>query len=139
MGLNQYLIKRKQAIEINKLLTAGALITAEVKKMVTAKIFKPSEFEIQDLLRRCKTLRNALIYYVNALNCGDYVNVDDISNLELNTLIDCSVFSARCFKICLLLQRRYTSFIYMPLAGNFLLVEAFFALCLIFIYAGLFM
>lgn len=118
-----YFIKRKKANKYDKEVQACIKLVIKIDKMGNSKILKPSEFEIDEVIKVSRNLKN---YILNEFTKEDSDIKDIITNekynslknLDINTLSDCKVIALECLNIALLLQREKTPKGFFPLMGG---------------------
>ncbi|BAO05178.1 MULTISPECIES: hypothetical protein [Clostridium] len=126
-----YFIKRKKANKYDKEVQACIKLVIKIDKMGNSKILKPSEFEIDEVIKVSRNLKN---YILNEFTKEDSDIKDIITNekynslknLDINTLSDCKVIASECLNIALLLQREKTPKGFFPLMGGLNTGEALF-------------
>ncbi|WP_242844688.1 hypothetical protein [Clostridium botulinum] len=108
-----YFIKRKKANKYDKEVQACMHLILKIDKMGTSKILKPTEFEIDEVIKVSKNLKNYILneFTKEGSDIKDIITnekYNSLKNLDINTLSDSKVIALECLNIALLLQREKT-------------------------------
>ncbi|MBD5645585.1 hypothetical protein HYH96_17080 [Clostridium botulinum] len=119
-----YFIKRKKANKYYKEVQSCIKLVIKIDKMGNSKIFKPSEFEIDEVIKVSKNLKNYILneFTKEGSDIKDIITnekYNSLKNLGISTLSDCKVIALECLNIALLLQKAKTPKGFFPLMCSF--------------------
>lgn len=102
--IKKYLKERKNAANVSYIIHTGEAINLVADEMGTKKIFKPSEYEIDEFINKCINAKQNLIKVIHDVEIKDKVVIPNeiieyIKKLEIKKLIDCKKVGDVYFKV----------------------------------------
>ena len=129
-----YIAKRREANAVDKLGMSGVMLQQHVDSLIKARIFKPSQYEVEEMIQKCKKRRELLLELAkgikeekdNEINDTEKERLstllEELNTLSINTLSDCKVL-AKCYIKAASVLDLSTRFIYRPIAVGISLPE----------------
>lgn len=147
MGIiDNYFKERKRVTEINSVYDIGYLLTCNTDKLGTKKVFKPSEYEIDEHIAKCKRYKDNLVEYIADVSCREHVVfpeelVKDINELKVDKLNNCKQLGSLYMAVGVVVKKqvKFNRLLTPVLSfGNNINVIELFILCLfIFLVLGI--
>lgn len=118
-----YFNNRKKANGYSKFIELSGNLVSKVNCMGNAKIIKPSEFQIDEMIKQCIRLKNSLI---NEATKKDSElssilapeELDLLGKSDITSLSECKTIASLCLNISLRLQREKTPKGYLPIFSS---------------------
>lgn len=112
-NIRKYFSKRKESIEIDKMLIIGCKLSEKAIKFKKAKLFKPSETEIEDFIKTCNLIKNEFVKVIDETLKEDNILLNEynaifsfkdieepiiIKDIEIMNLLDCNNLGMYIFR-----------------------------------------
>lgn len=150
MKLKNYISKRTEANYYNKLCRIGFNCEMSIDKMRKARILKPSELQIEEIIEDTKRMQSLLLQleskedfraFIETISKLDKEKIEErfkkLKELEINSLTQCK----EIYKLASIIGRAGThknGILYEPLFMYFTLLESFVIITLMFIVLKIF-
>lgn len=108
--LNTWLTKRKFARKCDLIRKTGMSYEMKYSKMANARIFKPSELEIYNSIKKANSLKNNIRKYMVELNIFEEEIeevIKEIEAIECMGIVDCLIIANRYYKIGCILDKKF--------------------------------
>lgn len=124
--IKNYFTKRNTAIKYKKYVSAIIELISKINSMGNARIIKPSEFQINEMVQLCTKLKTSLINDSEILNVVTADEKRILSNLAITNLSECKTIASVSFNVTLRLQKEKTPNGFLPLVCGMNLKEILF-------------
>lgn len=116
--LDIYLLKRNEILKEEKTITTLFNVEKELYRMLNARVFKPSEIEIRDIIKTCNELKKKLLIQLEGSQESNY-----IKEMSLDSISSCYHFVEKAAKILISTRKCNHPWYMAPIASTLTLGE----------------
>lgn len=138
-----YIEKRRESVVIYKIEMTGYAIVKKYNAIIEARIFKPSQYEVEEFIDFCNRYKQTLIGIINDrsnnnIELFSQEELDEINSLKISKLIDCKIISRYCLLLSMRLRLNVKALHEPILSGTLTFYEALFISILGLIIFGIY-